>query len=242
MAAMAHGFGTSADQLGFYDFVQRTPAGAIWQLREEGVVVATGAALSFAATGWIGGITVAESARRRGLGALMTRTAADWLRDHGAQTVLLFATDAGRPVYERLGFVGEGPYAIWTTAVSATATPAQSVARGDVVALDRGATAEDRDVLVPIAPRGWAIRGRGFRLELPFRWSPSIAADPEAGAALLDAAGAVFTGVPAANRAAEEALSARGGVPGARVERMRLGAPVPYRPERIWGVYSLFCG
>jgi ribosomal protein S18 acetylase RimI-like enzyme len=74
-----------------------------------------------------------------------------------------------------------------------------------------------------------------------------VSLDPALGPRLLDAArtrgaAAVRISVPAANAAALAALGERGfGVVG-RTERMRLGPPVAWRPDAIWGVFNLFCG
>ena len=43
--------------------------------------------------------------RRRGLAALLIKTILDWAREQGIGSVVLHASDAGRAVYERLGFV-----------------------------------------------------------------------------------------------------------------------------------------
>ncbi len=43
--------------------------------------------------------------RRRGLAALLLKTIIDWTRDQRIESVVLHASDKGRAVYERLGFV-----------------------------------------------------------------------------------------------------------------------------------------
>lgn len=46
-----------------------------------------------------------ESAwRGQGIAKALLRTALDWSREHGLQTAILHASDAGRPLYESLGF------------------------------------------------------------------------------------------------------------------------------------------
>jgi GNAT superfamily N-acetyltransferase len=42
--------------------------------------------------------------RRRGLARFLTRTAIDWCRGNGVDTVILHASDEGRLLYESLGF------------------------------------------------------------------------------------------------------------------------------------------
>ena len=106
------GFGTQVARL--LEFPRRSPDGAI--LVAEGAggsVVGVACCAAFATTGWIGALGVAPEARRHGLGAALTEAAVRWLRGRGARTVLLYATEAGRPVYERLGFVTEERAVAW---------------------------------------------------------------------------------------------------------------------------------
>ena len=43
--------------------------------------------------------------RRRGLAALLIKRAIEWTREQGIESVVLHASDDGRTVYERLGFI-----------------------------------------------------------------------------------------------------------------------------------------
>ena len=43
--------------------------------------------------------------RRRGLAALLIKTIVDWTREQGIESVVLHASEEGRAVYERLGFI-----------------------------------------------------------------------------------------------------------------------------------------
>lgn len=43
--------------------------------------------------------------RRRGLAALLIKRAIEWTREQGIESVVLHASDEGRAVYERLGFI-----------------------------------------------------------------------------------------------------------------------------------------
>ena len=60
--------------------------------------------------GWIGMILVHPDLRGRGIGSLLMRACIDFLRPR-VRTIKLDATDQGRPVYLKLGFVDERP--IW---------------------------------------------------------------------------------------------------------------------------------
>src|SRR4051812_33791595 len=106
------GFGPHVGRLVTWPWEQ--PAGtvivAVGRLRR---IVGAACCASFGRTGWIGALGVLPRSRGRGTGAALTEACVEWLRDRGAETVLLHATDLGRPVYERVGFVAEGRSRAW---------------------------------------------------------------------------------------------------------------------------------
>ena len=104
-------------------FPRTSPHGDVL-VAENGDGAAAGAVccVSFGATGWIGALGVAPEARRHGLGRALTEAAIARLHERGAGTVLLFATDMGRPLYERLGFVIEGAATAWRGTAGAIPT------------------------------------------------------------------------------------------------------------------------
>jgi len=216
--------------------------------------------LRFGATGWIGALGVDHAARRGGVGTALTAAAIARLQDGGAQTVLLFATEMGRPLYERMGFKPEGAITAWSGTAGRVRTPRELVVRslheadrGALQALDRDATGEARDpVLGALTPlRGLAAHRRdsavGWALASP--WGAGVtacASDPDAGVALMAAAAAgpraaTFV-VPDANTAAADALRRWGFARVAAGVRMRLGPPVAWHPECQFGLFNLFWG
>jgi ribosomal protein S18 acetylase RimI-like enzyme len=214
--------------------------------------------VSFGPTGWIGALGVAPESRRHGLGRALTEAAVARLRERGASTVLLFATDMGRPLYERLGFVAEGAATAWrgtagATAGSVTVRRLREDDRAAVAALDRIATGEDRsnllDALHPLSgvavDRAGALAG--WAAKAPYGAGIAIcAADEEAGATLMAAAAGgaapATLVVPDANAAANANLRRWGFRAANAGERMRLGPPVAWRPERQFGLFNLFWG
>jgi len=75
---------------------------------ENSEVVGTVTTITYGQTlAWIGMMLVHPEHQRRGIGTQLMRQALDYLRDRGVACVKLDATPAGRPVYERLGFVSE---------------------------------------------------------------------------------------------------------------------------------------
>ncbi|HYM82809.1 MAG TPA: GNAT family N-acetyltransferase [Candidatus Dormibacteraeota bacterium] len=75
-------------------------------------IVGTGAGTRNGRAGWVGTIFVAPDRRREGIGRAITEVVCERLEAAGCTTLLLVATDLGRPVYERLGFEGDGWYRV----------------------------------------------------------------------------------------------------------------------------------
>ncbi len=219
-------------------------------------------------TGWVHNIVVRPDRQRAGLGAALTEAAIAWLHAHGVDTVLLLATDAGRPVYERLGFVAGERYGAcpWPKpddrAESGFHTRRLMVSDLPVVcALDRAATGEDRARFInTFATSGWVItRGDqsaadgaeivGFHLACPWGGGPTIARDPDAGRALIRLAAGLQSpnpprplGVPETNAIAMRDLADRGLTPERYVTRMWLGTPPPWQAEMVFGVFNFAVG
>src|SRR5262245_13644512 len=85
-------------------FVRESLGGQVFVAERDGALFGASGCAHFGATGWVGGVAVVPEARRAGLGRALTEAAVAWLLEHGASTIRLYATDMGRPVYERLGF------------------------------------------------------------------------------------------------------------------------------------------
>ncbi len=223
----------------------RAPAGAV-------------CTLSFGSTGWIGALGVDPRRRGHGFGTRLAAAAVARLRERGARTVLLFATDLGRPVYERLGFVPEGAVMAWRgrAGVAPAALSVRSLDEADreaVAELDARATGERRaaflDEVRPLDGLGAERAGElcGWSAGSPFGAGVAVcAADHEAGVALLAAAAGgpapTTLVVPAANATAAHALSRWGFSAANAGERMRLGPAVAWRPERQFALFNLFWG
>ena len=212
---------------------------------------------SFGSTGWIGALGVLPRARRRGVGELLTRAAIEWLEERGASSVVLYATDMGRPVYDRVGFVAEKRARAWRGV--APGPPPQGVRRlrpndrERILELDRLATAEDRSPVLDMLPAllglGYERDGvlEGFALQTPWGAGPAVvAADAKAGTALLrglvvEPQPLTIT-VPDDNTAASTTLARWGFQPVNSALRMRYGAPIEHDPSRMFGLFNLFWG
>ena len=71
---------------------------------DDGQVIGTGVATAYGPVGWVGTIFVDPERRGHGLGRALTRAVVEHLENSGCRTLLLIASDYGRPLYEREGF------------------------------------------------------------------------------------------------------------------------------------------
>jgi predicted N-acetyltransferase YhbS len=249
------GFGSTVGRLLDYPFAGGSAC--VFVAEDEGALVGTASVASFASTGWIGALGVEPGARRAGIGSALTETCIAWLHERGAETVLLYATEQGRPMYERLGFVAEGSATAWRGVAGARrGMLVRRLVEDDrvkVQTVDRAATGEDRAaVLEALRPlRGVAVDD-GIGLEgfaVASAWGSGAAIvgrDEDVGLALMAAAAAgpepATLIVPDTNPAAAGAVRRWGFARYNTAERMRLGPDPGYVRERVFGMFNLFWG
>jgi ribosomal protein S18 acetylase RimI-like enzyme len=252
------GFG--ARLAGVVGFARTRLDGEVVVADAGGELVGVAAGAVFGATGWVGGVAVAPAHRRAGLGGALTEAIVEFLEGRGVATVLLHATALGRPVYERLGFLPETSY-LTVSGPTLPRPPEEPPVRPGraadleaVLALDRRATGEDRRrLLTALWPAGGLVaagdgRPLGYHLASPWRsGGATIAADPRAGLALLDAVRAapgdeVAISVPSANTAALRALESAGFRERYRTIRMYRGPRVAWDPAALFAAHNLFWG
>jgi predicted N-acetyltransferase YhbS len=250
LAVMTDAFGYAMRPPNVHTVVASAPDGHLLVAEREGRLVGTGSSVAFGPTGWIGGITVAPEARGVRLGQALTEAAIAALGER--ETLLLLASAAGRPIYERLGFETEGRYRVFSApedfAPSGTSRlrPLTADDREAVLALDARVTGEERTLAVDAGMAGAVATADLSAVALRPAWAarPILAVSPEAGATLLRAViePGMRLAVPEANAAALRVLGALGCVERAPVVRMRRGPAVAWRPDELWGVFSLFFG
>ncbi len=213
----------------------------------------------FGATGCMGALGVLPRARRHGVGELLTRASVEWLEERGAQTSLLYATDMGRRVYERAGFVAEAPARAWRG--TPPGPPPEDVRRlhpsdrEAILALDRAATNEDRSAILDRLPAllGLALDradGAGlaaFALNTPWGAGPAVVAEGhDAGLAMLRALVTepqpLTVTVPDDNPGVAPVLAQWGFRPVNTALRMRYGPAVGHDPSKMFGLFNLFFG
>ncbi|MGH2515393.1 MAG: GNAT family N-acetyltransferase [Ktedonobacterales bacterium] len=93
--------------------------------------IATTSAIAAGAVGVIGNVITSERYRRRGLGRLVMEASLAWLRTCGVRAVLLDATEDGRPLYTKLGFVGQASSIFGHGALAALNREALATLAGD---------------------------------------------------------------------------------------------------------------
>jgi GNAT superfamily N-acetyltransferase len=228
-------------------------------------VVGTGVGTRHGPVGWVGTIFVSSEHRRQGIGQALSAAVCERLEAAGCRSLVLVATDLGRPVYERLGFEETAWYRIFerhgTDRSTGTGDPlVRPFATEDLPAaieLDRAATGEDRRLTLTVAgeePGGLAVVSpsgelRGFALRAPWGGVATIA--PEADDAMrllherLRAAGPghlLRTGLVETNHDGRARLEADGWRDARRVVRMGRGEPVRWSPRSIWGQWGMAVG
>jgi predicted N-acetyltransferase YhbS len=233
LAVMAEAFGLPIRAPTVHTLVHSLPDGVLLVAQSEGQIVGTAGAIGFGRTGWVGGVAVAPAVRGAGLGRRLTEAALSALGPR--ETVLLLASDLGRPIYDRLGFVPECRYRVF---MAGSGAPVEVIAASDALAADARATGEDRSAVLRTMP---AVRcGGAVAFRPPFPALPIVGRD---GSALLGLARpGMRLAVPEANEAAVSAILASGAVERDPVTRMYRGPRVAWRPEEVWGVFSLFFG
>jgi len=252
------------DRRAWFTFALANPSCHVFVAEDrDGRVVGTGVLTIHGSVGWVGTIWVAATMRRRGLGLALTEAALAAGDDAGCRTYLLVATQAGRPMYERLGFeiqtwyrtmeAPPGPFDVRGTSGSDARVRAfRPEDLASLVALDRVATGEDRSESLArlattdgtrVVEHGGAIVG--FVARAPWGGGATIAPRLEDAMTILAARRAtaapdrrVRCGILVENEAGAEALQATGWVEAWRAPRLIRGDALDWHPGHIWGQFN----
>lgn len=223
-----------------------SPAGCLAG-RLDGALVATATVASLGRDAhWIGMVLVDEAMRGRGLGSTLFSRIIEKARELGGEAVGLDATDLGRPVYLKQGFVDVAPIDRWTGTLRprGTGEDVQGIDRSlfdDVAALDRQACGADRSSLLLHLMHeegvfGVAARGSGYAFLRPGRACSHVGplvGDDESCSRMLDRLARLAGNTPVivdAHRtpATSALLEAHGLAVARRLIRMTLS-----RPQRL---------
>ena len=229
----------------------------------DGRVVGTSVATRYTRTGWIGHVFVRPDLRGHGLGTRLTTVALDVLQRAGRETIVLAATDLGRPIYERMGFEVESHYhemrgtALPRTTNLAPYRPLLPSDRSALDVLDRQVSGDDRGaILTRFQDFAWgATRDGGLvGAAVPLPWGGAWAAllpgatDAEAVSfvRLLRTVGSIGPEVtlypPDENRLALDLLRDSGFEELRTVPRMVIGKRSEWLPAALWNPMTLGLG
>jgi GNAT superfamily N-acetyltransferase len=225
-----------------------------------GTIVGVGSGAAYGALGFVGNMVVGEAHRRRGVGAHVLQSVLAYLEATGATRVELFATAAGRPLYERFGFTLIEPGAMAPLSRSAAAADQTLVVEeggpeavpaiasydaprfgGDRSGL-LAALAASQDHPMLLARRDGDLLGYAWVRPEAGRIGPFVADDPAIAAALLDHAferhpetELLTANLPMANAPAVAWLESVGVELDPWNGRMARGPEIPRRTDTIYG-------
>ena len=226
---------------------------------DDGVLVGSGVTTINGPVGWIGTIWVHPDWRGRGLGRALTQATIDAAESAGCATLVLVATPAGQPLYERMGFRIQARYRT-LEAPGLGVGPVNGAVRAfrpddlaSMAALDAAATGEDRRHLLEAFAAPGTTRcleradGRlgGFVIRAPWGGGATIAPDPDDGLAIAQARRGVAApdkrvrvGLLDSNKAGLERLHQAGWREAWDAPRMIRGEMPPWNPDAIWGQFD----
>lgn len=251
------------DRRAWFEFALASPAcHVVVAEAPDGTVAGTGVTTINGSVAWIGTIWVAPGQRGRGLGRALTQATIDAADEAGCRTLVLVATDRGRPMYEKLGFEIQTWYrtmeapGLDATDTDATVDPRIRPFRPEDIdaigALDRQATGEDRsDVLAGLAsPDGTRVLDgeggiAGYVMRAPWGGGATVAPRVDDAMAILRARRVasgpdrrVRCGILLDNDAGAAALEADGWTEAWRAPRLIRGAPLDWLPDQLWGQFN----
>lgn len=177
---------------------------------------------------WIGMVLTLPEFRGRGYATALTGHCLEYCGKRGVARVKLDATDLGRPVYARLGFLEE--YAVERWAGELPAAPAAPMEPD--YRLDRMAFGADRSRLLALA--GAARAGRVAQYIGPI--VARSAGEARERVLRCGARGAAFWDLPRANPAAEALARSLGFERRRSLVRMRRGPVLEEHPEYVFAL------
>lgn len=203
--------------------------------RVDGRLVATSSVVTYGGdAAWIGMILVDEACRGRGFGMSMLRRAVELAGERAG----LDATEQGRPLYLKLGFVDVEPIDRWSGVLREISTsPVAAGLPEDIARRDREACGVERSSLLRGLGRAWRVGEQAWACLRPGRlaWhlGPIVADTTASFAALLGEVARALRGAPvlvdAFRTSDNTALLGQGGLSVVRrLTRMTRG-----RPQRL---------
>lgn len=256
------------DRRAWFTFAVQHPGCRVIVAEADGAVIGTGVATINGNAAWIGTIWVATPWRGRGLGRTLTQATIDAAESAGCRTLILVATEAGRPLYERLGFKVRAWYRTLEAPgrggvdrprpVGHRLRPFRPTDLPELARLDATATGEDRAHLLRALVTAASTRvvvgetgataadvPRGFLVRAPWGGGATIAPDPDVAMTLLDARRDAYpadrkvrAGVLDVHGSGLARLERDGWSEAWRAPRLERGEALDWSPSAIWGQFN----
>ncbi|HEX2936295.1 MAG TPA: GNAT family N-acetyltransferase [Bacteroidales bacterium] len=221
----------------------------------DNVIAGTGMAIMNKTVAWLGTIIVKENYRNKGIGNAITKHLIDTAQCKGAETVLLTASDMGKPIYERLGFKTDINYVFFKPNEIVPIKDGDQCIRkidkadyDEICELDFTTSGEDRsELLINNAFDGIKYDDHGIKgFYLPsFGKGLIVASDNISGIELLKSKITTEKSsvcVPETNINAINYLLSAGYNQFSKIPRMFLGENVEWKPECIFSRGSGYMG
>ena len=243
----------------YLDFATRHPETHPFVAETDGQIVGTGVLSVNGSVGWIGTIWVEPAWRRRGVGMALTQTTIDTAESAGCRTLLLVATEAGRQLYEKIGFEVQTWYrmldapGLGDEPVDPRIRPFEPADLPAMAELSTIATGEDRGHLLRAfaSPETGLCLIRddgtlgGFVVRASWGGGSTIVPSLEDAEAILHARRVgrgseqkVRAGLLAENEAGLERLLATGWSESWSAPRLIRGDAMRWQPEAVWGQFN----
>jgi GNAT superfamily N-acetyltransferase len=143
------------DIIPFFNFYTNNSFCKPLKFTKQNRIIGIGSAIIFPSSAWLGHIIVPPDYRNQGMGSIITQTLVEHAKGINCQTISLIATDLGKPVYEKLGFLTKTNYQFYkkddlkpSNIISDLTQPATSEFFSDILALDKQAYGEERSELL----------------------------------------------------------------------------------------------
>lgn len=218
---------------------------------EGDVVAALGAVICFPDAYWLACIITHPEYQRQGRGEIVTKFLIDTVVNNPAAAIQLIATDAGFPLYRKLGFIEDGTYLHFQWEENSfsfpddvSVFPIAATDRSSVMELDRLQSGENREALLSAYLEDAVVVRRGDRITgfcLPsFGEGLIVADDADAGLSLMKwrISRKKNAAVPEGNIVAVDFYRSLGLLPVRISRRMYFGKKADWKANRLFNRIS----
>ncbi|MCL2410223.1 MAG: GNAT family N-acetyltransferase [Treponema sp.] len=123
---------------------------------DDNEIYGVAAAILYENTGWIAHVIINEKFRTKGFGAKILDYLCNYCKSKNCETILLFTTDMGYPLYKKYGFIDHATFVQYEKTAEIAYSPNSNIRKSEptdhqkIFELDKMAAGEDRrNVLTP---------------------------------------------------------------------------------------------